>query len=27
MAMEKNGNNNRRGTNLILQRTDNKAWW
>jgi hypothetical protein len=27
MAMEKNGNKNRRGTNLVLQRSDMKAWW
>lgn len=27
MAMYRNGNNNRRGTNLILQRSNNRAWW
>lgn len=27
LAMERNGNNNRRGTNLVIQRTNNRAWW
>jgi hypothetical protein len=27
LALDKNGNNNNRGTNLILQKTNKSAFW